>query len=326
MKTLIVLIVMVAVWTGADNREAVTAFQVLPSATDPEIKTFDSPHYLYINREIVVDHQPTLPADRHQLLLWLTGTGGKGAGARAFCSLAADSGYHVVSLMYPDDIPATVCRNDSDPGAFEAFRMAIIQGGKTPHISIAPSESIEHRLVALLRFIRTRRPREDWGQFLTADGQIRWDTIAVAGQSQGGGHAALMGIKHPLARVICTGAPKDFSKRLKSPAAWYAAKSATPRRRFFVFNHRQDPKGCSPAEQLENVKALGLDAFGPPVDVATERFPYHHSHTLLTSYPNVVVTGPNSEGASTAHVSVIANFNAERWKEVWTYMLTEKVQ
>ena len=257
--------------------------------------------------------------------MWLTGTGGKAAGASAFCSLAADSGYHVISLMYPDDIPATICRNEPEPSAFEIFRMAIIEGGQTKHISIGRSESIEHRLIALLRFIRSRRAKEDWGQFLAADDRIRWASIAVAGQSQGGGHAALIGIKHPVARVICTGAPKDFSKRLKAPAAWYKEKSATSKQRFFVFNHRQDPKGCSPAELLENVSAMGLDTFGPPVDVTTEKFPYHHTHILLTSYPSVVVSGEDSDGAQTAHVSVIANINAGRWKDVWTYMLTEKV-
>ncbi len=303
-----------------------TGFKVLPSATDSEIKTFDSPHYLYINREIVVDHRAGMPADRHQLLLWLAGTGGKGAGASAFCSLAANSGYHVISLMYPDEIPATVCRNDPDPDAFETFRMAIIEGGRTRHISVARQESIENRLIALLRFIRPRRSKEDWGQFLTADGGIRWDAIAVAGQSQGGGHAAIIGIKHLVARVICTGAPKDFSKRLKAPAAWYAEKSATPKQRFFVFNHIQDPKGCSPAEMLENVKAIGSDAFGPPVDVATENFPYHNTRILVTSYPSVVVSTKNSDAAKTAHVSVIANVNAERWKDVWTYMLTKRVK
>jgi pimeloyl-ACP methyl ester carboxylesterase len=192
----------------------VTWLKVPPRATDPQIgETYNSPHYVYVNREIVVERRPQLPRARHQLLLYLTGTGGHWEDAKAFCDLAADLGYHVINLMYPDNIPATVCARDSDPKAFEDFRMAIIQGGQSRHTTIERADSIENRLAKLLMFLRPRRPREDWGQFLNADDAIKWESIAVSGQSQGGGHAALIAIRHRVARVICTGAPKDYSKR-----------------------------------------------------------------------------------------------------------------
>jgi len=298
----------------------VTEFRVVPSTTDPRIKTFDTPHFIYVNREIVVDHKKGLPADRGQLLLWLTGTGGKASECSAFCKLAANEGYHVISLMYPDEIPATVCRNDADPKAFEEFRLAIIQGGATKHITIDQPESIESRLMHLLLALRTRRPRENWDLF-TRDGGIKWESIVVAGQSQGGGHAALIGIRYRVERVICTGAPKDYSKRLKAPAAWYGGESATSKNRFFAFNHRQDPMGCTPEQLLSNLHALKLDLFGDPVDVATEKPPYHHTRILITSYPRVSITDEKS--ALEAHTSVISNKNEHRMLSVWLYMLTE---
>ena len=315
----------------------VTVVSILPSVTDPAIKTFDSPHAIYINRKIIVQNEPELPRDRHELLLWLTGTGGKAQGAAVgFCGLAADLGYHVISLMYPDELAATACANDSDPKSFETFRLAIIQGGHATcqngrkEMTIAQPESIENRLAKLLLHLKTIRPLEHWEQFLNADGAIKWERIAVAGQSQGGGHAALIGIKHRVARVICTGAPKDYSKRLNAPAAWYLLPSATPKDRFFTFNHRQDPVGCTPAELLENLKSLGLDTFGPLVDAAVENPPYHHTREFTTSYPVVTETaekatadGKNSPWAATAHTSVIATKNAARWNQVWTYLLTE---
>src|ERR1035438_1936846 len=91
---------------------AVTSLTVVPRATDPSISEdkFNSPHSIYVNRRIIVEG--AAPLDRHQLLLFLTGTGGTAQGARAFCDLAADLGYHVINLIYPDEIPATVCRND----------------------------------------------------------------------------------------------------------------------------------------------------------------------------------------------------------------------
>lgn len=326
MKTLAVWLMLFGL-AGVARSSGPTVLRILPSATDPAIKTFDTPHAVYVDREIVVDHKQGLPADRHELLLWLTGTGGKAAGAAsAFCSLAANNGYHVISLMYPDEVPATVCRNDDDPRAFELFRMAIIEGGKTRHLAIDRPESIEGRLIALLRFLRDRRPKEDWGQFLTADGAIRWKSVAVAGQSQGGGHAALIGIKHEVTRVICTGAPKDQSKRLKAPAAWLGLDSATPKSRFFTFNHVQDSRGCTPQELLENVRVLGLLAFGDPVDVAREGPPYQNSRVLSTSYPKVGGDKDEGDPEKIAHTSVIANSHAKRWKDVWTHMLTTKVE
>ncbi len=308
---------------------SVTSFSIIPSATDPAIKTFDDPHWLYVNRDIVVEHKEGLAQDRHELLLWITGTGGKGHDAQGFSYLAADLGYHVVTLMFPDDIPATACANEANPKAFENFRMAIIQGGRASYqggrqnFSIERPESIENRLIKLLLYLKPLRPKEHWEQFLDDNGTIKWESIAVAGQSQGGGHAALIGIKHRVARVMCFGAPKDYSKRLNAPAAWYGDASATPKDRFFAFNHHEDPKGCTPKELLKNLKALELDAFGAPAEADSESVPYHHARILYTGFPVVTVTGEESDGAKTAHGSAINTKNADRWKQVWTYMLTE---
>jgi dienelactone hydrolase len=307
----------------------VTSLPVKPSATDPEIKQFDEPHWIYLDREIVVEQRADRPPPRQELLLWLTGTGGKGHDAQGFSNRAASLGYHVITLMFPNAIPATACAGDSNSNAFEAFRMAIIQGGRATYqqgrqeLTISRAESIENRLIKALQFLQQKRPKENWAQFLNEDGTVKWPSIAVAGQSQGGGYAALIGIKHRVARVLCFGAPKDYSKRLNAPAAWYGQESATPKDRFFAFNHRQDPKGCTPEQLLSNLQALGLDAFGRPVEVDTEPFPYREARILYTRYPEVTVTGVESEGAKIAHGSAILTKYADRWKQVWTYLLTQ---
>ncbi len=307
----------------------VTSFPVIPSATDPEIKRFDDPHWVYVDRDIVVEHQTDEVQDRKELLLWLTGTGGRGHDAQGLSNLAADLGYHVITLMFPNDIPTSACANDSNPKSFEELRMAVIQGGRATYqdgrqtLLIERAESIENRLIKVLQYLEQKRPREGWAQFLKEDGSIKWASIAVAGQSQGGGHAALIGIKHRVARVLCFGAPKDHSRRHEAPAAWYGEASATPKDRFFAFNHHQDPKGCTPEQLLNNLKALGLEAYGPPAEVDSVPFPFHHARILYTGYPAVTITGVESEGARTAHGSAILTKHADRWKQVWTYMLTD---
>lgn len=307
----------------------VTSFPVVPSATDPEIKRFNEPHWVYVDRGIVVEHPTDRIRERRELLLWLTGTGGKGHDAQGLAKLAAALGYHAVTLMFPNDIPASACAHDDNPQAFADFRTAIIQGGRAAYqngrrqIVIERAESIENRLIKLLQLLQHKRPRENWAQFLHADGSIRWSSIAVAGQSQGGGHAALIGLKHRVARVLCFGSPKDYSQRHHAPAAWYGLESATPKARFFAFNHHQDPKGCTPEQLLENLRALGLGAFGLPAEVDSEPFPYRHARILYTGYPAVTITGVESEGAKAAHGSAITTQHADRWQQVWTYMLTE---
>jgi len=309
---------------AAPAATAVALRFVRPSETDAAIKTFDQPHRVYL--------RPASVPARGELLLWIPGTmpatnapapaaepANAREGAAAFCALAARLGYDVVSLRYPNARSASVARRD-DADEFERFRLAIIAGGTSQHLTVARVDSIEHRLIALLRFLTARHPTEGWDAYLTAAGAIRWEKFALAGQSQGGGHAALIAAKHRVARVICTGAPKDYNVRLDAPAAWLAAESATPRRRFFTFNHRQDRQAATLDQQLRNLRAMKLDAFGEPLDVDGASPPFQHSRILLTNYPGGALD------SNTAHTAVITFRNAGVFTPVWRYMLTEPVE
>lgn len=309
---------------AAPTTSGLEVIKVLPSQTDPAIKEFDLPHFIYVDHDALGTAHPGRPTGRHELLLWIPGTqppGGKGegpGGAGKFCELAAHLGYHVILLKYPNTESASVCRRDEDPDAFEKFRDTIIAGGTSRHIKVSRANSIENRLIKLLLHLQRTRSAEGWDQFMAAGETIKWEALAVAGQSQGGGHAALIGLKHRVARVICTGAPKDYSLARGRPAAWLEKKSATPKSSFFTFNHQQDYQGCSPAQQLENLHALGLDALGAPVSVDRESPPYQHSRILTTNHPGTKLdSGP-------AHTSVMSPRNADVFRKVWTYMLTGK--
>jgi hypothetical protein len=287
---------------------------VVPSRTDSDIQTFNTPHSICVDRSILLNGA----GDRHELLLFLPGTGGHGRGARMFLEDAAELGYHTIELMYPDDHSASECDFDRDPHAFEAFRLAIIQGGSSTRMTIPRQESIENRLEKLLLYLQEKRPLEKWDQFLE-DGRVAWENIAVAGQSQGGGHAALIAIRNKVARVIMFGAPRDFSQALYRPATWYSEHSATPHDRFFAINHQQDRQGCTFSEQLQNEAALHMNDFGAPADVDLEIPPYRHSHILTTNYPGTRVD------SMTAHGTAINDRNAAVFRAAWLYMLTEPV-
>ena len=111
----------------------------------------------------------------------------------------------------------------------------------------------------------------------------------------------------------------DRRLRLAAPAAWLAAESATPRRRYFTFNHRQDRQAATFAQQLQNLHAMKLDAFGGPVDVDRTPPPFQHSRILTTDYPGGTID------SNTAHTAVITWRNDAVFAPVWLYMLTASV-
>lgn len=300
-----------------EQSRALEGIPILPSRTDVEIKTFDFPHHVIVDRDIVVRQAKEKPAARNQLLLWMTGTGSRSRGAGEFCNLAGSQGYHVINLTYSTDIPATICKRDADPRSFEDFRLSILQGGNHKHITVTRADSIENRVIKLLQHLSKTRARERWGQFLAEDGSLQWEKMVLAGQSQGGGHAFLMAMKHKVARVIATGAPKDWAPKIPGPAPWLLAESATPRNRFFTFNHEQDHQGAKPEEQWSILRAFGLEAYGPRIRVEESKPPFGHTRILSTNYP-----GGKLE-SSPAHTSVIANTSADVFRGVWLYMLTE---
>jgi dienelactone hydrolase len=298
------------------HRRQTQSFSVLPRATDPQIDTFNDEHTIYINPAV---------APRKELLVFLPGTNGKTKNTKLFCTRAAELGYQVICLMYPDNLSATACWSDSDKESFTKFRLELIEGGeKSPYLEINRANSIENRLIKLLVYLRTQRPREGWEQFLSPKDELAWERLALAGQSQGGGHAALMAREHTVARVIMFSSPKDYSRRYNQPAAWYTTPN-TPLSRYFTFQHIQDKQGCNYQQQLEILKKLGLTKLGEPVSVDTEKPPYAHSHILTTNYPGTPV--PSTQ----AHTSVVGDGGTPKneqkqplFEPVWTYMLTEK--
>ena len=288
---------------------------VRPSDTDPAITKFNDPHLVYHNSAV---------KKRNELLVFLPGTNGRPGGTGLFCQTGADLGYHVLALAYSTDVAAATVRDEPDRQAFEKFRTEIIEGRDLwGSISVSRVDSIEHRLTKAIAYLAKTRPNEGWGQFLEGESKLKWGKMAVSGHSQGGGHAGLIGVKHRVARVVMTGAPKDYDRATDSPAAWYR-KGATPAGAFFAFNHVLDRQGCDYEQQLQNLRALGLFAFGEPVMVDKQAAPFKHSRMLFTNFE-----GSPTESVR-AHSTVIGDGITPKdakgepvFRAVWKYMLTE---
>jgi hypothetical protein len=307
---LIALFVVQPGWAHAadGSRPKLVVREVVPSITDKRINQFSGGGW-----EHCVYYSPSV-APRHQLVVFLPGTGGTGHGARAFCTLAAQQGFHVVSIAYPSTISISVVRDSSDPDAFLKARENVIFG-KAPFDKLRVDEpnSIHNRVRKLLRYLATTYPKEHWDQYRTGKGSLEWGKLVLAGQSQGGGHAALMGMQHEVARVLMFGSPKDFNTHFQEPAKWYSGPNATPLNRFFSFVHSADEgHGCTYRQQLENYRALKLLPQYKVIDVDKAPAPYRHSRLLTASRPE-----------KEPHTAVIGNPD---YRDVWKYMLEGPVR
>jgi pimeloyl-ACP methyl ester carboxylesterase len=292
----------------------IRSHDVPPQDTDSAIKTFLQPHRVFLDEAV---------PSRRQLLVFLPGTGATTADQDEFGRTAAGLGYHVVYLMYPNDVAAASCQDDEDETTFEKFRREIIAGGdRDPRVAVDRADSIESRLRHLVAWLAANRGAEGWKQFLD-DGDVSWASVVLAGHSQGGGHAQLMAMDHAVARLVVFGSPKDYNRRYGRPARWYGV-GATPADRMFALVHRQDTQASSYEQQLENLRASGLTAIA---DIDAIAPPYDGAHVLSTNQPGTVVN------SALAHLGLVFDFMLPRgndgrmpYRPAWIYMLTTPVE
>jgi len=163
------------------------------------------------------------------LVVFMNGSGGSPAGvavdpAKNVYTAAVAAGDHVIGLSYrSNDVIGELCAGDD--GCFLPTRTTIVTGiyqtGAASFVSdVMPSEGIHERLARALAYLAAVDPGGGWGAFL--DGAaVRWDKIIAGGHSQGGGHAALLGKLHPLARIVGLSSPCDSVAR--AAATWLHA-------------------------------------------------------------------------------------------------------
>ena len=148
------------------------------------------------------------------------------------------------------------------------------------------ADSIQTRLLGLLRYLARQRPDEGWNQFVDADNGIAWNKISIGGHSQGAGHAAYIGKTRRVFRVGMYSGPSEWVNAANEPPNWFKLSSATPPGAFFGFIHDPDPIANPLSNATRVVDAWGNRSLfamtGAIVDVNLVPASYAGSQRLVT--------------------------------------------
>ena len=144
-------------------------------------------------------------------------------------------------------------------------------------IDIPKADGIKERSVQLVKWLAKEHPQGKWQQFLTPDKRfLRWEKVILAGISHGSTTAARFALHQKVDRVVMFSGPRDQLDQ------WYTLPSATPKNRFFGFTHVLDT-GWVGDHYCRSWELLGLQEFGPVVNVDEVPAPYGNTRRLITT-------------------------------------------
>jgi len=249
-------------------------YVVSPAETDRAIRSALSDHYAVVNPWV---------ARRGVLFLFFPGTNSRAMNYKMLCETAADRGFHAISLQYVNDVSVyNKCAKSRNLECYENMRREVLFGADfSPHVGVSRPNSAENRLVKLLRYLADQYPLDGWEQYLTAGDVPRWSRILVAGHSQGGGHAALLGKYYSTAGVIMF-ASMDYSYMHDRAGQWVEKRGNTRIEKFFAVAHTLDE--VMPITAVRKYwNAFGFKNVGPVINIDDVGFPYANSNTLITS-------------------------------------------
>lgn len=287
-------------------------------------------HQIFVNPNI---------SPKNKLLVFIPGTGGKPKDHYTeFCKTAANVGYHAIGLVYKNtisisDICGTAANNG--PECSENARLEIIYGSPLSDlVDVDEANSIVNRLTKLLIYLELNFPGKGWENYIDVPTEtLNWKNIALAGHSQGGGHAALLARDHEVYRVFFFNSPSDRNTTINTPhnqPSWFYDSRATPDSVYYAFYHEQNGGD----ERLAIYKLFGLGKYGLEVNVDNALLPYSFSHILYTdsSTFDFGKYNGNSCGSSPTfnpHSDIIIdcelpldNAGINPYMTTWEYMLT----
>lgn len=186
-------------------------------------------------------------------------------------------------------------------------------------VKIPKPDGVAERALQFVKWLAKNNPQGGWNYFLADGGKtMRWDRVILAGSSHGSTTAARFAKHQKVDRVVMFCGPRDQYE------TWQGLPSATPANRYFAFSHVLDG-GWTGDHYCRSWELLGLNEFGPIVNVDQASPPYGNTRRLIT---DADVKGD----ANRAHSSVQPGGAAVKdasgkyiHEPVWRYLFTHPV-
>jgi hypothetical protein len=300
-KSILATAIFLTLWSFTFSQ--IQTIYVKPVQTDTKYSANQDPHMVIRNSG----------ARLNKLFLFIPGSQSITDEYQAVCNFAANLGYDVLNISYPNKTAVVLLAQSKDSLVYDKFRQELCYGTPLSNdVNIDTLNSIYTRTVNLLNYLNKKYPAQHWSQYLINSKTPDWTKITVGGHSQGGGHACYFGKHHPVERVLMFSSPNDYNRYFSKSAGWLSAAGITPLNKQYVYLNLMDEVAPFP-EQFQNMKALGLSPAYDTTNVNNYAAPYKHSHLLYATH--------TAESIYKFHKST-AGFNVLNYP-VWYYMFME---
>lgn len=257
----------------------------------------------------------TRVAPRGKLVIWLMGHN------QGLMDRWNSYGLHAIRVHYANKWFSICCQeNPVGPECRGNIRLEAATGKDfSDQVDIPGPDSMQERALQFVKWLAKKNPQGRWDYFLTDDGKsLRWEDVIVSGASHGSTTAARFAKYQRVGRVVALCGPRDQLQ------TWQSLPSATPENRYFGFSHVLD-QGWTDDHYCRSWELLGMNKFGPIVNVDNVGPPYENTRRLITDFD---VKG----NAKRAHSSVQPGGNAGKdadgnyiHEAVWRYLYTHPV-
>ena len=284
-------------------------YWVYPSTADPAITTYNALNFVSVQTGAVL---------KNILFVNIPGTNRPPSQCKVIAQKAVTLGYHAISLTYPNQTAGNpLCGPTGDTTCHERLRREVIDGvDRHPSIAITPTNSIINRLTKLLIYMHKAQPTQGWGQYLV-NNQINWSKVIVAGHSQGGALAGVIGRFYPVKRVIMF-SMVDFLNNGKIPS-W--EKMTFNNANYYSLINMNDE--LVPWPKVKPVwTAAGWLAYGNYINVDWNPYPYNNSHLLISTYkPTSTSIDPYHNMTGVDHYFPKLSTGKYVYEKAWEYLL-----
>lgn len=257
----------------------------------------------------------TRVAPRGKLVIWLMGHNGQ------LFERVNSYGLHAIQVHYANGWFGKLNKEPPpDDKYLGRIRLEAATGDDhSDAIDIPKPDGMMERSFQFVKWLAKENPQGKWEQFLTADKKgLRWDNVIMAGISHGSTTAARFAIHQKVDRVVMLSGPRDQLE------TWYTLPSATPKNRFFGFTHVLDG-GWTADHYCRSWELLGLNQYGPVVNVDQVPPPYENSRRLITD-ADVKKDDKRAHSASAPGGAAIKDASGKFIHEpVWKYLFTHPV-